>query len=479
MKKIFIASLLILFCHLSSLGGEVPFQTRAGAGGLAILGGAIIDGTGHEIIEDGVILIEKDRISRVGKKSQVALPKGIRTIDAAGKTIVPGLMDANVHLIMGSSLDFFGRYEGRFEDLAEEAAQITLRNGCTTVFDTWGPLGPLLNVRDKISRGETAGSRVFVGGNIVGFSGPFGQDFFGDPGIFVARSFTVRINTLWEENVGPDLGYLTPVQVREEIRKYVSRGIDFIKYAASGHSLYGMKILVFSEDVQRAIVEEAHRAGLTAQAHTSSNESLRTAVEAGIDLITHADVTGPVPIADSNISLIRSKKTCCGILPATRKRQKGEDEHAGLLPFDPPTIRAWRENWPKLIKAGIPIVSSTDGYLAEEELKKQWAWARIDDDAQSLDGGIFLRCSALVEMGITPMEAIQSATRNVAAAYGKLGDIGTLESGKFADLLILDGNPLDDINNLRKISSIIQGGKIIDRDKLPIRKILTDWKRRR
>ena len=474
MRRLLIASLLISIFCLFGFGQGTPVKIQEGADGMAVIGGSIIDGTGQEIIEDGVILIEKDRISRMGKKSQIALPKGIRTIDASGKTIVPGLMDANVHLIMGSSLDFFGRYEGRFEDLAEEAAQVTLRNGCTTVFDTWGPLGPLLNVRDKINRGETAGSRVFAGGNIVGFSGPFGQDFFGDPGILVARAFTDRINTLWEENVGPDLGYMTPARVREEVRKYTSRGIDFIKYAASGHSLYGMKILVFSEDVQRAIVEEAHRAGLTAQAHTSSNESLRTAVEAGIDLITHADVTGPFPIADSTISLIRSKKTYCGILPATRKRQKGEDEHAGLLPFDPPTIRAWRENWPKLIKAGIPIVGSTDGYLAEEELKKQWAWARIDDDAQSLDGGIFLRCAALVEMGMTPMEAILSATRNVAAAYGKLGDIGTLEPGKFADLLILDGNPLDDINNLRKISSIIQGGKIIDRDKLPVRKILTD-----
>ena len=87
-------------------------------------------------------------------------------------------MDANVHLVLGSSIEFIVRYEGRYEDLIEEAAQVTLKNGLTTVFDSWGPLQPLLNVRDAHQRrGETTGSRMFVAGNIVGFSGPFGRDF--------------------------------------------------------------------------------------------------------------------------------------------------------------------------------------------------------------------------------------------------------------------------------------------------------------
>ena len=102
------------------------------------------------------------------REAKVNIPADARQINAAGKYIIPGLMDANVHLILGSSIEFIVRHEGRYEDLIEEAAQVTLKNGLTTVFDSWGPLQPLLNVRDRIKRGEAVGSRMFVAGNIVG-----------------------------------------------------------------------------------------------------------------------------------------------------------------------------------------------------------------------------------------------------------------------------------------------------------------------
>ena len=103
------------------------------------------------------------------------------------------------------------------------------------MFDSWGPLQPLINVRDRINRGETIGSRTFIAGNIVGLSGPFGRDFNVAAETTATKPLVRRINRLWEENTGPDLLWNTPDQVRREMKRYISRGIDFLKYAASGH----------------------------------------------------------------------------------------------------------------------------------------------------------------------------------------------------------------------------------------------------
>ena len=227
---------------------------------------------------------------------------GARQIDATGKFLIPGLMDANVHLVLGSSIEFIVRYEGRYEELIEEAAQITLKNGLTTVFDSWGPLQPLLNVRDRVNRGEVVGSRMFVAGNIIGFSGPFGRDFNAAAETTATKSLVARINHIWEENTGPDLLWMTPDQIRVEIRSYARRGMDFLKYGASGHTL--TNLIQFSPEAQRAIVEEGHRARTDRpDAHHVGRQSLRQGIEAGVDMMQHAASTGPVAIPDSTIQL--------------------------------------------------------------------------------------------------------------------------------------------------------------------------------
>ena len=168
-----------------------------------------------------------------------------------------------------------------------------------------GPLQPLLNVRDRIKRGETVGSRLYVAGNIVGFSGPFGREFNRNAESTASKVLVNRINKVWEENVGPPLLYMSPEEVRTEIRKYIGRGIDFLKYGASTHNnLY----LQFSPEAQRAIVEESHKAGIIAQTHTTNVMSLKHAIEAGNDMLQHCDVSGPVPIPDSLLSTLREKK---------------------------------------------------------------------------------------------------------------------------------------------------------------------------
>ena len=213
--------------------------TANAAESIALRGATLIDGTGAPPLENSVILIEGNRFARVGSGIDASIPEGVRTIDLEGKYIIPGMMDANIHLFRDVSIEFIARYEDRLELLITEAAQIALKYGLTTVFDTWGPLQPLMNVRDRINRNEIPGSRLYVAGNIVGLSGPFGRDFNTRGGWVAPGKFVDRINAMFEENTGPQLSLLEPEQLRGEIRKYIDRDIDFLKYAVNGHDCKG------------------------------------------------------------------------------------------------------------------------------------------------------------------------------------------------------------------------------------------------
>ena len=439
-----------------------------------ITGATLIDGTGSPAIRDAVIVIDGRTIKAVGPRDRVTIPAGAKEIKAAGKYVIPGLMDANVHLVLGSSIEFIVRYEDRYEDLIEEAAQVTLKNGVTTVFDSWGPLQPLLNVRDRINRGETIGSRTFVAGNIVGLSGPFGRDFNVAAETTATKALVRRVNRLWEENTGPDLMWDTPDQVRREIHRYLSRGIDFLKYAASGHR--EEDFLQFSPEQQQAIVEEVHRAGIIAQTHTTSVESLRQALEAGVDMLQHGSVTGPTAIPETTIKLMLDKKVYCAVQPRTAKRLAIELENAeDAVPSRraKERLQVWHENEVRLVKAHVPMLLATDGGVMDPDAFESMKPKMKIDRSTELGEGHFLWFKAMVEKGMTPMEAIVSATRNIAAAYHKLGQLGTVQAGKIADLVVLDADPLADVNNIRKISMVMKDGQVVNRDSLPIKKVLT------
>ena len=145
---------------------------------LVITGATIIDGAHDQPIENKNIWIEGGRIKGVCGQTELGMSHEATLIDARGKFAIPGLMNANVHLLNDVRLENLARYRDNYEDLIVEAAQIALKNGLTTVFDTWGPRRHLMAVRDKINAGEIIGSRIFCAGNIVGFDGPFSDDVF-------------------------------------------------------------------------------------------------------------------------------------------------------------------------------------------------------------------------------------------------------------------------------------------------------------
>jgi imidazolonepropionase-like amidohydrolase len=436
---------------------------------LAVVGGVLIDGTGRPSIVDSVILVREGRIAAAGSREKISIPPEARRLEASDRFIIPGLMDANVHLVLGTSIEYVVRHEGRYEEVIEEAAQIALKNGLTTVFDSWGPTQPLLDVRDRIARGEIEGSRLFVAGNIVGFSGPFGRDFNSRAEGTATKALVERINAVWEENVGPDLLWMSPEGVREEVRKYIARGIDFLKYGASAHNNIDLQ---FSPETGRVIVSECRRAGITCQTHTTNVMSLKHAIDTENDLLQHPDVTGPVAIPDATIARLAERQIPCAILPRTRERLKFELTR-GAEQRAPQLLEIMHFNQIRLLQGGARLLLSTDAGVMDPDNAAQQKPEELRDRSTTLGDAHFLWFKAMQENGMRPMDAILAATRNIAAAYRKLDDFGTIEPGKRADLVILGGDPLDDLNNIRKIEVVIKDGSIVDRAALPRRPALT------
>jgi imidazolonepropionase-like amidohydrolase len=439
----------------------------------AISGATVIDGTGRAPMGDAVVLIEDDRIRSVAPAAQTVIPEQAKVIDARGRYVIPGLLDANVHLFFPLP-EICLEYEGRYEDLIEEAAQLVLRSGVTTVFDTWGPLESLSAVRDRINRGETVGSRIFVAGNIIGLGGPLSHDFFSAGNAF-GPDTVARINRYWEQGVGPELLWLGPEEVRRRVRAYVERsGIDFVKYAASGHK--EPQFILFSAESQRAIVAEGHRGELTVQAHTTTPESLRMEIEAGADILQHGDITGREPIPEQTLQVIVDRALPVAALVAT-KRHMGWARRHGSASIQLIHNETQERNDQRLIEAKARLLLTTDGFVSGPRITRhplRAGWRGAVDNPIELGESHFRWLEAVIERGMAPMDALLAATRDVAAAYGKQADLGTIGPGKRADLLILDADPLVDVRNYRSIRQVIKDGVPVDRDTLPIHRILTE-----
>jgi imidazolonepropionase-like amidohydrolase len=443
---------------------------------LLISGPTIIDGVAERPIEGQSIWVEAGRIKAIARQSELGASSSVEVIEASGKYVIPGLMNANVHLLADLRLENLVRYEREHEHLIAEAAQIALKNGLTTVFDTAGPRQPLMTVRDKINAGQVPGSRFFCAGWIIGLDGPFSQDFLAKTPEVASAALVEQINDLCAENVGPPLSWMTPDEVAKEVRVYINKGIDFVKYASSEHR-WGdpTTFLVFSPRVQSAIVEEAHQAGLTVQAHSTSVESLRVAIEAGCDLVQHCNITGPVPIPDSTLDLMVERSTGAVVFAFTQRRFEWIME---TCPIDRKYFSTSDTNCRKLIQAGARLLLATDGGLFAPELatdptlSKFW-FAPGEHNLNDLGQGHFHWLKAMEEKGLPAMEILRSATINIAAAYQKDADLGTLQAGKIADMLILNRNPLQAVENYRSIHMILKDGAVVDHAALPLNPILT------
>nr|WP_283842086.1 amidohydrolase family protein [Bradyrhizobium sp. KB893862 SZCCT0404] len=431
-----------------------------------------------------MILIDKGRIKAVGARNGSAPPEGAKVIEASGRYVIPGLINANVHLLDAwtmmigvGTLEYLARFEGRLHEVIEEAAQVALAGGMTTVFDTYNALQPVLYARDRIASGKAVGARIFAAGNIVGMGGPFSADFSKASRNVATRAFCDRMDAMFEAGVGRRLAALPPEEVRSIIRGYLATGVDLLKFAISDHILAEAinPHLTFSARVQRVIAEETRAAGKPLLSHTTSLESLNDAITLGVDAMMHCTLTAQVPIPDDLIEEMIKKTVWGEIQPVTHDYQCHLERTGQFMAGYAGGFH--KENTIRLIKAGAPILMGTDAGCTDPDVLADLPEGDRHERPWDLGKDHVLWFKAMGELGMKPMDMLLAATRNVARAYHKDEVIGTVEAGKFADLVVLDADPLVDTANYRRIHMVFKDGIAIDHQALPVKKVVTAYPR--
>ncbi|MFJ4210868.1 amidohydrolase family protein [Paenarthrobacter sp. NPDC089675] len=453
------------------------------ASAIAITGATLIDGRGGIPIPNATVLIEGDRIGAVGSGDTVIIPAGATVIKATNAFIIPGIVNGNVHLLDGimmmgaGGVEYLARYEGNFTGVIEEASQVALRNGVTTLFDTWNATGPVLAARDRIASGRTSGARMFAAGNIVGMGGPFTHDFNAGARAVISDTFAKRMDNMFEAGVGPGLSLKRPSDVRAIVRDYIARGVDMLKIAISDHlvtvtfSTMDRTYLTFSPRCLGVMADEARAAGIPLLTHTMGVEALELATDLGADVLVHASLTYQQPIPHDLVDKILKAGSTCGL-------QTVSDEYQNRLeavnhPWAAYGGYVHAENERLLIKAGVPVMLGTDAGCTSHDVLTDSGEINDPHRPWSLGTDHVAWARGIVQKGMSEMNAISASTLNVARAYGKGDLIGSIEPGKLADLVILDADPLLDIGNMASVRTVFQNGRPIDRENLPLAPLVT------
>jgi imidazolonepropionase-like amidohydrolase len=396
---------------------------------VAVKAARLIDGNGGAPIANAVVLVEGDHIKAVG--SGLPIPPGARVVDLGASTILPGLIDAHVHLT--ARADMHG-YRGLAISLPKEAldgavnAGLTLRAGFTTVRNVGADGFTDVALRDTINEGGLPGPRMLVSGPALGITGGHCDN-----------------NLLpFDPAAAPSEGVADgPDAARAKVRRNFKFGADLIKICASGGVLSkgdAVGAPQYTIDEMKAIADEAHRQGKKVAAHAHGTLSIKEAITAGIDTIEHGSL-----IDDEGIRLAKEHGTFLVMDIYNDDYILAQGEKAGFLPESLEKERAigrtQRESFQRAWKAGVKMAFGTDaGVYPHGDNAKQFAH--------------------MVQWGMTPMQAIQAATKYGAEALGMQAKVGTLEPGKLADLIALAKDPLADVRALETVSFVMKGGEV-------------------
>jgi len=354
---------------------------------LVLTGGRVIDGTGREPILPGTVVIEDEHVLAVGPAEAVPIPSGARTIDIKGKTVLPGFVDAHVHL----TFTHIGRGE-RARWVAE---------GVTTVCDLAAPIDRIAALKQP-APGEP---RVVVSGPIVSVPGGYPGTHWG-PGIHLS----VR----------------SAADATARVRALLDRGADVIKIALERSG--SRKLPVLSDAEIRAIVAAAHARGVPVLAHVDTAESLRRAVDDGVDAAAHM-------IRDRLPDDVIARMAARGVrmIPTLAVLADGRPLRDLML-----------DNLRRFVAGGGKVALGDDWGNPGTATGMPWYELRLYEEA-----------------GMSPMQIIEAATAQSAHACNRDRDLGTLEAGKLADLFVVAGNPAEDLDALRNVSLVLKGGRLV------------------
>lgn len=398
--------------NLAALGRQVRPE-RAGA--VAIAGATLLNATGAPPLPDSVVVVRNGRIAAVGKRGTVTIPAGMAVVDGTGQTLMPGLWEMHTHF---SGVEF---------------GPALLAAGITTARDCGGEFEFLVAQRDAADHGALSPRLLLAG--LVDAGGP--------------KAF----------------GHVTaetPEQGRAVVDRYHAAGFQQIK------------LYTFLEpDVIRAIAAEAHRLGMTVTGHVPQALNAFEGVEAGMDQINHLNYVSKMMSAAGEEKAVQFFKDHHTVVDPTAGwgEMAGHSKEVDVADFEPGILKA-----PLVVRAKYRGMGSGTRQARAEVMARNLAAigalhkagvAIVPGSDTGLVGyGLDREIELYVQAGMTPLEAIQSATIVSARAMNLDRDSGTIEAGKRADLILVDGNPLADIRDLRKVSRVVANGRLYNSGKL-------------
>lgn len=384
-----------------------------------------------EIVVGAAVVIRDGRVEASGTRAKVGQPEGMRVRDLGDATILPGLIDAHVHLSSDGKTHGYRALAISVPRTAVRGVAMagrTLRAGFTTVRSVGAPGWTDTALRDAIADGEVEGPRMLVSGPALGITGGHC-----DRNLLPAE-YEIRGDGVADG----------PWDVRRRVRENVKYGADLIKFCATGGVLSkGTRIgaTQYTLEEMQALVDEAHTLGMKVAAHAHGTEGIKRAITAGVDSIEHASL-----LDEEGIELALQHGTALSMDIYVTESILTSGEETGILPEsldkERQVGRAQRESFRRAHAAGVRIVFGTDaGVYPHGENGRQF--------------------SRMVDFGMTPLQAIQAATLHAAELLGLTDDVGSLAPGNYGDLVAVRGNPLEDVAQLERVAFVMQGGRVV------------------
>ena len=392
--------------------------------------------TGKTVEFPAVFVGEDGRITSIADARTVKWGSDIKHIDLSGKTILPGLIDMHVHLDGPADI---GGYRGlEFTDsfwamTAVGNARAMLDAGFTTVRNVGSGNRNDIGLKQAIENNYAVGPRIIPAGFALGATGGHCDSTFLPPSLEKEDK---------EEGIAD-----SPDELRYQVRRQRKYGAEVIKVCATGgvfsrNTEPGQQQL--SESELRIIADEGHQWGLRVAAHAHGGDGIKAAIKAGIDTIEHASL-----VDDEGIKLAaaRARPVWFTMDIYNTDYTQAEGAKNGVLEDnlrkDREVAQIQRDNFRKAHKAGVKMVFGSDaGVMPHGQIGKQFA--------------------TMVQYGMTPIEAIQAATRNAAQALGREKDVGAIAVGRFADVIAVTGDPLANVRELESVDAVVKGGKLIE-----------------
>jgi len=396
-----------------------------------IKAGRLVDVRSGRVLTDQAILIEGDRIKQVGPAQSIQVPAGARVIDLSNATILPGLIDCHTHLTLEPGQT---GYESLGISIPREAlfgvknAKLTLEAGFTTVRNVAAHGYTDVALRDAINAGDVPGPRIDAAGPAIGVTGGHMDNSLLAPEYHHSS-----------ESVADGVPALI-AKVREQV-KY---GADVIKIAATGGVLSkgdSPEATQFSDEEIRAVVAEAHRLGRKVAAHAHGAAGIKQAVMAGVDSIEHGSF-----IDDEAIRLMKEKGTY--LVPTLYLADWFIENYqrlrvpAFMVEKAKVVMPAARQNIARAFKAGVKVAFGTDAAVYPHGLNAR-------------------EFAVMVKLGMTPMQSIQAATVNAADLLGWSDRVGSIEAGRFADIIAVNGDPIADVTVLEHVAFVMKSGQVV------------------